>query len=579
VNPLSSHLKTSRDYTAYASIFIIALSVRFLFLSCIDDPILFIKYPFFAEKLAGGESIGERLVDLSPFYLYFLAFLKKYIGINWSSVKYLQAFIGSLVCLILLALGYRVFRREAAVAAALIYAVYGNLIILESTLEPTLFVLLFNLLSVYFLFLAGENSKTPRARYVLPSVAGFFSGLSIITKPSFLLFLPLGMIWLFSRMADRLSFLQRLVRILTFSAAAFMVVLPITARNYVKLGDFVLVTADAGKVFYHGNGPGASVLEGTGLPDEGFAEEGADEPDYAHVLFRNTAKRLSGKDLAPSEASRFWFKKTLSHIISDPKSYVIRELKKCIFFFTDYEMHFIASAYKEYKDSLSFPFIRYSIIVSLGLAGILLSWKRFTEIFLIHGVIILYLLSGMLFLVQSRYRIPAAPYLCLFAGWTVFSLKKMIVERKFVSTALILLATAVFFFVSYFSFRSEIVKIDRWQVATKIHYQIGAVPQFTKGRYGEAIVELQKCLALAPNFSPAHNLLGKSYAVLGRYEEAMEHFKKVVFLSPNMAKGYKNIGFLYLVQGNSEQAKPYLKKAFSLSPHDEKVKKALEEIR
>ena len=65
------------DYRVYLYLFLLALTVRILFLLFIDEPILFNKYPYFAERLARGEDIGERLVDLSPFYLYFLTLINR----------------------------------------------------------------------------------------------------------------------------------------------------------------------------------------------------------------------------------------------------------------------------------------------------------------------------------------------------------------------------------------------------------------------------------------------------------------------------------------------------------------------
>ena len=52
----------------YLFTFLFAVVLRVLFLSFIDTPILFYKYPFFAEKLAAGQSIdtphGENLSEL-----------------------------------------------------------------------------------------------------------------------------------------------------------------------------------------------------------------------------------------------------------------------------------------------------------------------------------------------------------------------------------------------------------------------------------------------------------------------------------------------------------------------------------
>lgn len=576
----SLHTKaSSQDYKTYLIVFLTAIGARIFFLVHIDEPALFFKYPFFAEKLARGVDIGERLVDLSPFYLYCLTFLKKVFGVDWTFVKFIHSSVGALNCLLLYAVGSRAFRKEVGFLAALIFAVYGNLIILESTLEPTVFVLLFNLLSVYFLLLAKDDSPGRVPRWTLPLMAGFFVGLSIITKPNFLLFLPLAAVWLLFCGNGPLAFQQKLSHALLFCGAALFVVMPITVRNYVKLHDFVLVTADGGKVFFHGNARGATALQGTGLPDEGFAEEGADEPDYAHVLYRKTAARLSGKKLSPSESSRFWVRRALDDIADDPVSYIKLEVKKLFYFFNDYEMHYIASAYKEYRAFLSFPFVRYGIIASLGLLGMVLAVRNFKEHFLVYGAVFVYLLSGMLFLVQSRYRTPAVPYLCLFGGHAIFALREMVVAKRFKRAAVGLVVVGVFFFLTNFFHRDEIIGVDRWQQATKIHYQMGGQPLFKKGKYQDAISELNKCSAIVPDFSPAHNLRGRSYAVLGRYEEALVNFKRVISLSPNLPEGYKNAGFLYLLQGDTQTARDYLSKALTLAPHDTKVREALAKLK
>ena len=47
-----------------------ALVVKFLIFFLVTDPIIFNKYPYFAQKIIQGKDIGERLLDISPFYLY-----------------------------------------------------------------------------------------------------------------------------------------------------------------------------------------------------------------------------------------------------------------------------------------------------------------------------------------------------------------------------------------------------------------------------------------------------------------------------------------------------------------------------
>jgi tetratricopeptide (TPR) repeat protein len=574
------HTKPSReDYKSYLILFLIAFCARIFFLLYIDEPMLFFKYPFFAEKLANGVDIGERLVDLSPFYLYCLTFLKKVFDIDWTYVKFIQSFVGALNCLLIYAVGAQAFRKEVGFLAAFMVSVYGNLIILESTLEPTVFVLLFNLLSVYLLLRVNEAGASCRQRSLLLLLAGLFVGFSIITKPNFLLFLPLATAWLLFCADETLRFQRRLESGLLFCGAALLVVMPITVRNYVKMNDFVLVTADAGKVFFHGNGRGATALEGIVLPDEGFAEEGVDEPDYAHVLFRKTAATLSGRKLSPSESSSFWVRRTLNDILNNPVPYIKLEVKKLFYFFNDYEMHYIASVYKEYKKSLSFPFLRYGVIASLGLLGMVLGIRHFKELSLVYAAVFVYLLSGMLFVVQSRYRTPAVPYLCLFGGYAVFAIKERLVAKRLKTPTVGLILLGVFFFLTNFFYRDEIIVVDHWQQGTKIHYQMGARPLFEKGKYQDAISELDKCLAIVPDFSPAYNLRGKSLALLGKHSESLVNFKRVISLSPNLPEGYKNAGFLYLLQGDTETARHYLSKALTLEPQDTKVRETLAKLK
>ena len=52
--------------------------------------------------------------------------------------------------------------------------------------------------------------------------------------------------------------------------AAILVVAPVTIRNLRQFDDFVLITADGGKVFFHGNGPGSTGMERADLPEQGL---------------------------------------------------------------------------------------------------------------------------------------------------------------------------------------------------------------------------------------------------------------------------------------------------------------------
>jgi len=282
--------------------------------------------------------------------------------------------------------------------------------------------------------------------------------------------------------------------------------------------------------------------------------------------------------MSPSESSRFWTARTWDDISADPKQFIEREIKKFAFFFTDYEVHHIASAHMEYKESLSFPLVRYGIIASLGILGMLLSLGRFRELFLVYGAIGVYLFSGMLFLINSRYRMPAVPYLCLFAGSAICGLKELIHTKRFRDLAVFLLLACALYVLTHLAFRGDILKHDRWQEATRICYEMRARAMFNQGRYRQAISQLDRCLSIVPRFAPALNLRGKAYAMLGQYDLAKTDFKKLISLAPASPIGYKNIGFIYLLRGDTDKARDYLGKALALSHRDDKIKEVLKKL-
>jgi Flp pilus assembly protein TadD len=114
-----------------------------------------------------------------------------------------------------------------------------------------------------------------------------------------------------------------------------------------------------------------------------------------------------------------------------------------------------------------------------------------------------------------------------------------------------------YFFVTE-AFRVEISQHDRWQVATKKYYELGALPLFNAQRYEEALNETNRCLSIVPDFVPALNLRGKTYAMLNNYKEAESNFKKAISLTPISPEGYRNMGFICLIQGKVEAARRYL---------------------
>lgn len=556
------------------SLFVLALTIKLLIFFFATDPIIFSKYPYFAIRLAQGLDIGERMVDLSPAYLFIHLVFYKIFGADWEMLAVLQIIIGSLNCLIIYAIGEKLFHRGIGLLAAVLLLLYGNLTLIELTLEPETFVLFFNSLTLLALISAKSDSLSKQG-ILLCFLAGLLLGLSVITKPNALMILPGALIWIWTGNSGKP---RKAIASLSVVLGMMLWVGPVTVRNYIHFNDFIVVTADGGKVFFHGNGPGATGMGRADLALQGFIEEGETEPDFAHVLFRNKARALSKRTLKPSECSRFWFDVTLKHMAENPPRALQLGLKKFLFFWGNYEVHDIDSTYKNYVTIQSWPLIPFGLISALGFLGMGIAVKKIRELFLLYWMVLVYLVSILVFFAASRYRLPVTPFLCLFAAYALQNTFLLIRDGNRKRFGVYLGIALTFYAGTNLPFRDEIKRFDQWQRTTRIHYSLGGAMLFQKGQYREAIREFQKTIELQPGFVPAYNYLGKSYAILNDYKMAEEAFQKVIQLAPQIDAGYLNMGILHELKGDLSKALFYLQKALMLNPRSEKAKKHLEAV-
>ena len=88
-----------------------------------------------------------------------------------------------------------------------------------------------------------------------------------------------------------------------------------------------------------------------------------------------------------------------------------------------------------------------------------------------------------------------------------------------------------------------------------------------KDRWGEAIAEFKKTLAIDPNYAKAHYNLGLAYDEKGRIDEAITEYKRAIAIDPNSAMAYNNLGVDYGYKGMLDEAISEFKKALALNPN------------
>jgi tetratricopeptide (TPR) repeat protein len=90
---------------------------------------------------------------------------------------------------------------------------------------------------------------------------------------------------------------------------------------------------------------------------------------------------------------------------------------------------------------------------------------------------------------------------------------------------------------------------------------------FGQQQYASAIEQYKKATELAPNYSPAYNILGYAYRQAGDYGNAEQAFKKYVELIPNDPNPYDSYGELLLKMGRFEDSIAQYRKALAVDEH------------
>ncbi len=106
--------------------------------------------------------------------------------------------------------------------------------------------------------------------------------------------------------------------------------------------------------------------------------------------------------------------------------------------------------------------------------------------------------------------------------------------------------------------KGEAVKVCELLVLDFPHrpeaHSVMALTNMRVGLTAEAVETWDKCLRLAPNFSPAHLGLGTVAALKGDHENAERRLRKALALNPELAGAYAQLTEVLLQQGEVEEA-------------------------
>ena len=492
------------------AIFALALVLRLLHLRELGlyDPYFEIPaadarlYHQWAIEIAGGNWLGEGAFALAPLYAYFLGLVYAVFGFGIEAAMIANALLGALSCVLVVAVGRRLFdRRVALIASAMIAAdstsiFFGGMLATANLVVPL----------VLLLVLAAQRAhESPSAARWFG--AGLALGLCALAWQALLLFAPYLLLW--PVLSENSSASRRASWAALALAGMAVAILPVSLRNYAVAGEFTLVNTGGGISLYAGNHPHAK--GSYGMPRR-YSRVVADAPVERRQLFAEVAEQVSGRKLGPSEISAFWARKTLEYISTHPGQWLRHEVRKFGLFWNAAELWNERSptAERAFSWVRRLPLISFATLGPLALLGmgiIARSWRR---LYLLYAIIEFHLIASLVFSVLARDRMSAVPALYLFASAAVCWLWDRLRSRRIRTLAMGLVGLG----------------FAAWLVHLPLSRE---------------------------NLAMAYYRLGDRFAQLEQWDEAIEYFGRSLNRDPGAISTWSNLALAFEARGDSHR--------------------------
>jgi tetratricopeptide (TPR) repeat protein len=419
---------------------LVAGLVRLLALPVLARPeFFFAKYPTLAQEMLRGQGQALTAFAASPLYLYFwTAIHQVFPGFPGAAVL-VQMALGVVTCVGVAVAVECWAGRWAGVLGGLAAACYLPFLVNDATFVSEGLVLLCDTSALVCL---GRLLTRPRIAWA--AGAGIAVGLSGMARPNILLFVPFAAAAVWYGVADSRRVRLRFMAVVVGLALAGPLL--ITVRNAVVSGQPVLVMSDSGIVLYIGNNELDSGLSYTWPRHEPLNTPRPGEVDPANRVAREVAERECERPLGPRDAARWWTREALRFPCQHPLEYGMLVLRKLRYTWAAVEAHDVQTTFAQEQMLGTWPLLRFGGLAPLALAGLLLSVRRWRSLLPLYGMLATYTVTGLLFTVVARYRLPMVPACIVFAAmaltWFAAGLRRRDWPRLAGALAVLALATA-----------------------------------------------------------------------------------------------------------------------------------------
>lgn len=539
------------------AIFAVALVVRMAFVwQATDSPYWRVPlvdastYDTLAKQINGEGWLAPLAYSGHPFtpyfqpplYPLFLALIYRLLGLTMTSAVFIQYLIGSVCCVLTYLLGRRYFSHRVGVVAGFAMALTATQIYYEGRLLPPVLIIVLNLAVLLF---AAKQSEHP-ALWRWP-VIGILAGLSAITRPDILLFVPLLLVWMW---IERAKVIPRRP-VLCAVTLMLGVLLPVSftgVRNRIVGRDFELISSNGGVNFYVGNDPDIDKTLGI-RPGIGW-----------DILMHEPVVRTGS--MKPSDWDRYFYRKAFGLMNEHRSATLLNFVRKGIWVWSgqeirrnedEYYLTRVSSVYRALLwrvGSFGFPF---GVIAPFGLLGLVVCFRRRRDLFLPYAYIVTQALMLIAYFPCSRYRAALVPVLLIFGAAAALELFSRKPFRQVIPLAGLLLAFGMLSTLLRPGFEGATAQIEAdncWMLG---------IAHFFEKHPDKSIAVFEEGLRLDPTNPDLHNWLALDYYGQHDFASAEVHALECIRLAPDYGPAYPMLADIYRDAGKPDKAAEVLK--------------------
>ena len=529
----------------YFWIFLAAILVRFyysyesfanpLFNSVLLDAAMYEKW---ANEIAGGKWLWDRIGVHTPVYPYFLALLKIAFGPNRAVIRSIQIIMGAAAAVLMGKTAERLWNRKVGLLTAALVGADWMLIIQDSEEYAETFAIFFQSLALWLLLCRN-------GRAIIYFSAGLAFALSAGARPNLLLCLPVFVIWI--AWLYRWDFKCLAARLAAWALGFALVFAPILLRNHYLSGAWILRSLSSWN-FYAAVEP---AFEGILHPKQGI--------QYDNYMRQPTRQGLRSQ----AEIERYWSERTRQIIRERPVAVLVYLVKRCFVFLNMREWSqydFDAEAYRAYSTLLSLPWPHAGLVVPFGLAGLVFCGQRVRERWFLAAYTAAGAVSVVLLKASSRYRLPTIVLLCAFTAAAIVQISSFVRERHWKSLSGSLGWVGLFALLSW----PDWLHLNQRQ-DSRHWFEIG-LWQSQLGRWDAAIASYRKSADQFPGDADSPYRLGLILFERDDEQGARPWFETALKREPEFAEAMTYLARIDLNEGKIASADDLATRALRLHP-------------